>query len=90
MHAAPLFIAETSPDNLRGKLVSYKEAAIVGGIVIGYGAGNLITLISAHCIYHTLLPYIIMYVSTLFSSYLSQSGSIVTLIGYICVYMHPH
>ena len=41
MHVAPLYIAETSPDNLRGKLVSYKEAAIVGGIVLGYGAGAL-------------------------------------------------
>ena len=41
MHVAPLFIAETSPDKLRGKLVSYKEAAIVGGIVVGYGAGAL-------------------------------------------------
>ena len=41
MHVAPLYIAETSPDNLRGKLVSLKEAAIVGGIVLGYGAGAL-------------------------------------------------
>ena len=39
MHVAPLYIAETSPDALRGKLVSLKEAAIVGGIVIGYLAG---------------------------------------------------
>ncbi len=33
MHVAPLFIAETSPNDLRGKLISFKEAAIVGGIV---------------------------------------------------------
>lgn len=39
MHVAPLYIAETAPDNLRGKLVSYKEAAIVAGIVLGYAAG---------------------------------------------------
>mmetsp|Transcript_664 Transcript_664/g.900 ORF Transcript_664/g.900 Transcript_664/m.900 type:complete len:539 (+) Transcript_664:23-1639(+) len=39
MHAAPLYIAETSPDNLRGKLVSLKEAAIVLGIVAGYTSG---------------------------------------------------
>eukprot|EP00607_Mallomonas_marina_P003103 CAMPEP_0182437210 /NCGR_PEP_ID=MMETSP1167-20130531/84888_1 /TAXON_ID=2988 /ORGANISM="Mallomonas Sp, Strain CCMP3275" /LENGTH=363 /DNA_ID=CAMNT_0024630039 /DNA_START=142 /DNA_END=1230 /DNA_ORIENTATION=- len=39
MHAAPLYIAETSPNELRGKLVSLKEAAIVVGIVLGYGAG---------------------------------------------------
>lgn len=41
MHVAPLYIAETAPDDLRGKLVSLKEAAIVGGIVLGYGAGSL-------------------------------------------------
>jgi len=39
MHVAPLFIAETSPNNLRGRLVSFKEAAIVLGIVAGYAAG---------------------------------------------------
>lgn len=39
MHVAPLFIAETSPNALRGKLISFKEAAIVGGIVAGYAAG---------------------------------------------------
>lgn len=42
MHVAPLYIAETSPNALRGKLVSFKEAAIVGGIVAGYGAGALL------------------------------------------------
>ena len=31
MHVAPLFIAETSPNDLRGRLVSFKEAAIVLG-----------------------------------------------------------
>jgi len=40
MHVAPLYIAETSPDNIRGKLVSLKEAAIVAGIVFGYVAGR--------------------------------------------------
>ena len=39
MHVAPLYIAETSPNNLRGKLVSFKEAAIVAGIVLGYAGG---------------------------------------------------
>ena len=41
MHVAPLFIAETSPNNLRGKLVSFKEAAIVLGIVAGYASGSI-------------------------------------------------
>ena len=39
MHVAPLYIAETAPSSLRGRLVSLKEAAIVGGIVAGYLAG---------------------------------------------------
>eukprot|EP01035_Chromulina_nebulosa_P022676 gene22676-29361_t len=39
MHVAPLYIAETSPSDIRGKLVSLKEAAIVGGIVLGYATG---------------------------------------------------
>lgn len=42
MHVAPLYIAETSPNDLRGKLVSLKEAAIVAGIVLGYGAGRIL------------------------------------------------
>lgn len=41
LHAAPLYIAETAPPALRGQLVAYKEAAIVGGIVLGYAAGAL-------------------------------------------------
>ena len=39
MHVAPLYIAETAPSDLRGKLVSLKEAAIVAGIIVGYLAG---------------------------------------------------
>lgn len=39
MHAAPAYIAETSPPNVRGLLISLKEAAIVGGILLGYLAG---------------------------------------------------
>lgn len=41
LHAAPLYIAETAPPELRGRLVAYKEAAIVFGIVLGYAAGAL-------------------------------------------------
>eukprot|EP00172_Hildenbrandia_rubra_P000900 Plantae.Rhodophyta-Hildenbrandia_rubra.ctg15088.p1 GENE.Plantae.Rhodophyta-Hildenbrandia_rubra.ctg15088~~Plantae.Rhodophyta-Hildenbrandia_rubra.ctg15088.p1 ORF type:complete len:532 (-),score=51.13 Plantae.Rhodophyta-Hildenbrandia_rubra.ctg15088:1287-2882(-) len=36
MHAGPLYISETSPVNVRGLFVSLKEAAIVGGILLGY------------------------------------------------------
>lgn len=39
MHAAPMYIAETAPEKLRGTLVSAKEAAIVGGILIGFLTG---------------------------------------------------
>lgn len=41
LHAAPLYIAETAPPELRGRLIAYKEAAIVSGIVLGYAAGAL-------------------------------------------------
>uniref|UniRef100_A0A7S1J0V0 Major facilitator superfamily (MFS) profile domain-containing protein n=1 Tax=Eutreptiella gymnastica TaxID=73025 RepID=A0A7S1J0V0_9EUGL len=41
MHVAPLYIAEVVPTELRGKLVSLKEAAIVFGIVLGYLAGDV-------------------------------------------------
>lgn len=36
MHAAPAYIAETAPAQLRGLLISLKEAFIVGGILLGY------------------------------------------------------
>lgn len=34
MHGAPLYIAETSPSQIRGTLVSLKEAFIVLGILV--------------------------------------------------------
>lgn len=40
MHAAPMYIAETSPTQIRGTLISLKEAFIVGGILLGYLVGN--------------------------------------------------
>lgn len=40
MHAAPMYIAETSPSQIRGTLISLKEAFIVGGILLGYLVGN--------------------------------------------------
>ena len=33
---SPQYIAETSPASVRGLLISLKEAAIVGGILLGY------------------------------------------------------
>ena len=39
MHAAPVYISETAPARMRGKLVSLKEAFIVGGILLGFGVG---------------------------------------------------
>jgi len=36
MHAAPAYIAETSPPQVRGLFISLKECFIVGGILAGY------------------------------------------------------
>lgn len=41
MHAAPAYIAETCPPEVRGLLISLKEAFIVGGILAGYAVGAL-------------------------------------------------
>lgn len=58
MHVAPLFIAETSPNALRGKLISFKEAAIVLGIVAGYGAGAFFGDASDwHGVFRSALPF---------------------------------
>lgn len=39
MHGAPSYIAEMSPPEVRGTLVSLKEALIVVGMLLGYGIG---------------------------------------------------
>ncbi|KAL3683388.1 hypothetical protein R1sor_001410 [Riccia sorocarpa] len=41
MHAAPCYISETSPSDIRGTLISLKEALIVLGILLGYLVGSL-------------------------------------------------
>lgn len=46
MHGAPAYIAEMSPAQIRGMLVSLKEAAIVLGICVGYGAGYAFSHVS--------------------------------------------
>lgn len=40
MHAAPIYIAEISPAEIRGKLVSMKELIIVFGIFLGFLIGG--------------------------------------------------
>ncbi|KAK6118609.1 hypothetical protein DH2020_047651 [Rehmannia glutinosa] len=40
MHGAPLYIAETSPSQIRGTLISLKELFIVLGILLGYFVGS--------------------------------------------------
>nr|CAD1822103.1 unnamed protein product [Ananas comosus var. bracteatus] len=40
MHGAPLYIAETSPSQIRGTLISLKELFIVLGILLGYLVGS--------------------------------------------------
>ncbi|KAG6528399.1 D-xylose-proton symporter-like 3, chloroplastic [Zingiber officinale] len=41
MHGAPLYIAETSPSQIRGTLISLKELFIVLGILLGYLVGSI-------------------------------------------------
>jgi len=41
MHGAPTYMAEMSPSNVRGALVSAKETVIVFGIVVGMMMGSL-------------------------------------------------
>ncbi|KAE9464669.1 hypothetical protein C3L33_03462, partial [Rhododendron williamsianum] len=42
MHAAPMYIAETAPSQIRGQLISLKEFFIVLGMVAGYTLGSLL------------------------------------------------
>lgn len=39
MHGAPAYIGEMAPTQIRGLLVSLKEAFIVVGMVLGYSIG---------------------------------------------------
>lgn len=41
MHAAPMYIAETAPTQIRGQLISLKEFFIVLGMLLGYAVGSL-------------------------------------------------
>ncbi|CAE8740844.1 unnamed protein product, partial [Polarella glacialis] len=41
MHAAPIYIAEIAPSDVRGTLVSAKELVIVGGIFLGFAVGAI-------------------------------------------------
>lgn len=41
MHAAPMYIAETAPSQIRGLLISLKEFFIVFGMLLGYIVGSL-------------------------------------------------
>uniref|UniRef100_A0A1J3F192 D-xylose-proton symporter-like 1 n=1 Tax=Noccaea caerulescens TaxID=107243 RepID=A0A1J3F192_NOCCA len=41
MHAAPMYIAETAPSQIRGRMISLKECCTVLGMVGGYGIGSL-------------------------------------------------
>ncbi|CAD5321918.1 unnamed protein product [Arabidopsis thaliana] len=59
MHAAPMYIAETAPSQIRGRMISLKEFSTVLGMVGGYGIGSLwITVISGwRYMYATILPF---------------------------------
>jgi len=47
MHVAPMYIAEISPADVRGTLVSAKEAIIVFGIFLGFFTGYVFALLSS-------------------------------------------
>ncbi|CAI9767780.1 unnamed protein product [Fraxinus pennsylvanica] len=42
MHAAPMYIAETAPSQIRGQLISLKEVFIVLGMLVSYIVGSLL------------------------------------------------
>ncbi|XP_028778129.1 D-xylose-proton symporter-like 2 [Neltuma alba] len=42
MHAAPIYISETAPTQIRGLLVSLKEFFIVLGMIVGFGFGSIL------------------------------------------------
>ncbi|XP_021725807.1 D-xylose-proton symporter-like 2 [Chenopodium quinoa] len=42
MHAAPMYISETAPSHLRGRVISLKEFFIIIGMVLGYLIGSLL------------------------------------------------
>ncbi|XP_059669408.1 D-xylose-proton symporter-like 2, partial [Cornus florida] len=50
MHAALIYIAETAPSQIRGRLISLKEFVIVFGMVVGYTVGSL--LVDTVCGWH--------------------------------------
>ncbi|XP_018491795.2 D-xylose-proton symporter-like 1 [Raphanus sativus] len=58
MHAAPMYIAETAPSRIRGRMLSLKEFSTVFGMVGGYGIGSLlITVVSGwRYMYATVIP----------------------------------
>ncbi|XP_048632193.1 D-xylose-proton symporter-like 1 [Brassica napus] len=58
MHAAPMYIAETAPSQIRGRMISLKEFSTVFGMVGGYGIGSLwVTVISGwRYMYATVIP----------------------------------
>ncbi|KAH0890858.1 hypothetical protein HID58_053287 [Brassica napus] len=58
MHAAPMYIAETAPSQIRGRMISLKEFSTVFGMVGGYGIGSLwITVVSGwRYMYATIIP----------------------------------
>ncbi|KNA18495.1 hypothetical protein SOVF_070190 [Spinacia oleracea] len=47
MHAAPMYISETAPSNLRGRVISLKEFFIIIGMVMGYAIGSLMVDVTA-------------------------------------------
>lgn len=47
MHAAPMYISETAPSHIRGRVISLKEFFIIIGMVFGYAFGSLLVNVIA-------------------------------------------
>lgn len=62
MHAAPLYIAETAPCQIRGVLISLKEFFIVLGMLLGYVFGNLLvdTIAGWRYMYSISVPFAVV------------------------------
>jgi len=69
MHAAPMYIAETSPTPIRGQLISLKEFFIVLGMVVSSSVLELLNFLNISFYCFLTSSEIIFYQITLSSEY---------------------
>ena len=82
LHKAPTYIAEMSPPSIRGTLISLKEAAIVLGILCGYGLGYAMSHVVGGWMYQYVasIPVAILVIGLTF--YAPESARWLVLKGY--------